>query len=58
MAAYALDSKLIMISMLIRIYQCIFSKSYVGVKANIINETKRCENLIAISYIERVQRFV
>ena len=51
LAAYALDSKLITISMLIRIYQCIFSKSYVGVKADIINETKRCENRIAISSI-------
>lgn len=41
MLLYALDSKLTTLSMLIRTYQCVFSKNYLEVKADIIEETKQ-----------------
>ena len=53
MSTYALDSKLITLSMLIRMYQCIFSQNYLGVKTDIISETNELINSHLFSHINQ-----
>lgn len=53
MAAYALDSKLIILNVLIRIYQCIFTQNYLEMKTDIISETKELIESPLFSHINQ-----
>lgn len=52
-AAYALDSKLITLNMLIRMYQCVFAQNYLGMKADIISETSQLIESPLFSHINQ-----
>ncbi|MBR1734925.1 MAG: hypothetical protein IJ730_05710 [Alphaproteobacteria bacterium] len=52
-AAYALDSKLITLNMLIRMYQCVFAQNYLGMKTDIISETSKLIESSLFSHINQ-----
>lgn len=60
MSIYALDSKLITLSMLIRMYQCIFSQNYLGIKTDNISETNELIKSRLFSHINQqlLQRYM